>query len=121
MQTRLNRAIAIKDTVVPYLRQYGKLERTENGPAGTFGEVGPFKFCMRTPFNKPDLEPVHAPRNYGEALLMSQKTVLGYQLDIWRGTKVMSFEWDDKSMNLISFRSGDWEEELTELLSRLAG
>jgi len=52
---------------------------------------------------------------YGAAVLMSRlKPHLGFGLDIWGAQgKVLNVEWNDQGEILIvSFKRGDWEEEI---------
>ena len=109
------RARAIRDFILPFVRENGKLQRI-----GTISvldwETTDWRFMHRTPFTKwPSLD---APTdNYLEALIQqSLEPILPYGLDVWRGPKVMSIEWSDDAFNIISFHSGSWEAELLNIV-----
>jgi hypothetical protein len=110
--TRRQRAVSIRDMVLPLMRRYGRFSEGE-----IRWNTGDWTFWHRTPFSDwPGSRPIA--RNYLEAMILQHvPPVLPYGLDVWRGNKVMSCEWSDEQFRLISFRSGAWEEDL-ELFSR---
>ncbi|NKE43439.1 hypothetical protein HB662_01525 [Roseomonas frigidaquae] len=78
------------------------------------GDFGPFKILLRTPFSRwPSSPPVF--KSHHEAATWQRKPPeLDTGLDIWRGPKVLSIEWDSRvagSERIISFRRGAWEGE----------
>ena len=137
---RIARAIAIRDHVLPLIREHGTLDRHPFGKSyitttrwfcTLSGETLPERaartdqglliFSLRTPFSNWDAVRSPVP-SYAQALAKQQATrgrpVLGYGLDIWRSgsNKVLSIEWDDDGRsNLISMKPGAWEEECLAL------
>ena len=111
---RVERAKALRDFVLPLIREEGTLERV--GPAAVvLWRTHSWSFLYRTPFSR--LPSSEAPAlSYLHALLLQHvRPLLPYGLDVWHGPKVMSVEWNDIEFHLISFRSGPWEAELMNL------
>jgi hypothetical protein len=121
--TRLQKAIALRDRLVPWLTINGKIETVGNNRAScraVTADLGDFGFMYRTPFNPaPWMEPV--PKNHLEAVLLQQTGPLdlGYGLDVWyRNAKVMNLQWSTEGRtHLCGFRGGPWEEVLSSFLA----
>jgi|SRR5579862_1386036 len=118
MDTRKQRAMQIRDTVLPWLRLHGHMHGTGDVRA-LAGNASPFIFVHRTFFCSPVLQP--RPRNFREAasLQVHGGTNLPYGLDVWYNkSKVMNIEWDDAGLvHLVGFRSGVWEEALLRIIA----
>jgi hypothetical protein len=126
--TRIETAFQLRDHALAIVRRHG-----------SYQSAGDAKFLMwrgealsimhRTPFQKWQAgdAAVRALAAKHEASLDDAKyaaathglelpEVLPYGLDVWHGKKVLSLEWaDDGRARVISFKRGDWEEELSEL------
>lgn len=114
---RLDKARMIRDNVLPWLRACGTLRQLGSATM-LMWEPAPWMFMLRTPFSS---WPPEKDRrlDYQQALvrqLLQARPVRPYGLDVWHlRAKVMSVEWDDQTMGLISFRSGPWETEVLAL------
>ena len=75
----------------------------------------------RTPFTKP-MPGSRQPLTYSHALLKQQAAPdLPYTLEVWYADshKVMNVQWDaEDKIQLISFRPGAWEADLTDQAER---
>ena len=80
-----------------------------------------------TPFQKFHREPPSIPTRiegdvarYGAAVLMSQRKRLGYLLDVYdENGKVFNVHWDnDGNIEIVSFKRGNWEEEILHAVER---
>jgi hypothetical protein len=106
---------------VPLLRAHGALRRL-GGIAFLAWDPAPWRFILRTPFSDwPNLEArASSVADYQRAQAAQQalqaRPVRPYGLDAWKGKgKVLSVEWDDQELSVISFRPGPWEAELLAL------
>jgi hypothetical protein len=117
-QTRLAAALAIRDAAVCIVHRQGVIKEYEgrkgHAPKKYVGATfGPFKISYRTPFQP---QPAIRERDKYIAAQHSIKlpAILPYALDVWRGTKVLSIEWDAYgAARLIGYRRrGEWEAEL---------
>jgi hypothetical protein len=82
---------------------------------------------LTTPFQKFHMEPPKIPDRfkgnldrYAVAVRMSQsKRHLGFGLDVWgKVGKVLNVHWNDYGqIEIVSFKRGDWEEEILARLS----
>jgi hypothetical protein len=117
---RQQQAVAIRDHAVLLLRARGALVRDTAGSLMLWEPPG-WILTMRTPFsgwddgrNTPAPSFAHAAAHQAA---MQARPVLPYSLDIWRAGlgKVLSVEWDDARLNVISFKRGPWEAELLAL------
>lgn len=88
--------------------------------------IGSINLIHRTPFQR---LPQTSEKMMYEVSLFEQRTGkrvprnLEYGLDISLRTKVMNIEWsmEDREVDLVSFKRGDWEGELISYASTLAG
>jgi hypothetical protein len=73
-----------------------------------------YAFSLRTPFSSGLTGRDHPAPRYAAALArQAAKPVLGYGLDVWRGNKVLSLQWEDNGRaELISMKPGAWEAEV---------
>jgi hypothetical protein len=128
MQTRLQRALEIRDVVLPLLRINGHIFETEGsyvlgGPLSKEG-VGYVTLFYKTPF----IELIYAPRPRAllEAILSphSNGERLPFALIIrnnYPRYRLLNVEWDDaQSARVVSFRRGLWEDALLRELRSTA-
>jgi hypothetical protein len=111
-----DRALAIRDHLLPLIRDHGRLEVQRDTMRLTSMQLGPWLFNHWTPFNDLPAEQASSP-GYRRAL-ERQHTLpdLPYGLEVWRGAKVLSVLWaDDGSFAVESFVRGSWEEEALAL------
>jgi hypothetical protein len=114
--TRLSRAIAIRDHVLPLVRERGVPERFKVGDgfvSATRWKHAVFTFWLWTP----NYTPTRGPVDYAVAVAVQDaaEAALPYGLDVWHSGigKVLSLEWDQGDRaRLISMRPGSWESEL---------
>ncbi|MBV9782258.1 MAG: hypothetical protein JO264_00410 [Acidisphaera sp.] len=110
------RALAIRDRVLPLVRARGRIEN-QHGSVRLIGlEMEPWSFTHWTPFN--DLAPEEAASPGYRHALERQHTRpdLPYGLDVWRGAKVLSLMWADSgAFEVVSFVRGAWEDEALAL------
>ena len=107
-----DRALAIRDHLLPMVRDRGVLECQRDAVRVIALQLGPWLFHHWTPFN--DLSPEQASSPGYRHALERQRTGpdLPYGLEVWRGSKVLSVLWaDDGSFEVGSFVRGSWEDE----------
>jgi hypothetical protein len=108
-----DRALAIRDHLLPLVRHRGTLERQRDAVRLIALRLGPWLFKHWTPFN--DLSPEQASSpGYRHALARQHtRPDLPYGLEVWRGgAKVLSILWaDDGSCAVDTFIRGSWEGE----------
>ncbi len=105
------RALAIRDHVLPLLREGGALEVQRDTVRVVELQQDPWIFRHWTPFN--DLNPTEASSpGYRRAIERQRTQVdLPYGLDVWHGTRVLRILWaDDGSFEVASFVRGGWED-----------
>ena len=106
--------IAIRDHVLPLLRQGGAIQLQRDAVRVTELQVGIWIFHLWTPFNELSREEASSP-GYRHALERQRpRRALPYGLDIWYGTtKVLRMLWsDDKTIEVMIFVQGPWTEEV---------
>jgi hypothetical protein len=112
-----DRALAIRDRLLPLVRERGTVEVQHGAVRLVALEMDPWVFHHWTPFN--DLLPDEASSpGYRHAIERQHATPdLPYGLEVWRGgPKVLSVLWaDDGSFEVASFVRGEWEEEALAL------
>jgi len=111
-----DRALAIRDHVLPIVREHGTIEVQRSSVRLTTLKLGPLLLHHWTPFN--DLSPDDASSPGYRRALERQKIRpdLPYGLDVWRGEKVLSILWEDNgAFEVASFVRGPWEEEALAL------
>jgi hypothetical protein len=112
-----NRALAIRDHVLPLVRERGVLERQRGAVRLVSLRIGPWAFEHWTPFN--ELAPGEASSpGYRHALERQHNAPdLPYGLDVRHsGTKVLSVLWSDRgAFEVAAFARGPWEDEALAL------
>jgi hypothetical protein len=112
-----DRALAIRDHLVPLVRDRGKLELQEGSVRLIVLQTGPWTLNHWTPFNELASEQASSP-GYRHALARQHGRVdLPYGLDLWHeGAKLLSVLWaDDGSSEVARFVRGPWEHEAVAL------
>ena len=119
VSTSDDRALAIRDHLLPIVRQRGTLEN-QRGPVRLITlEMDPWVFRHWTPFN--ELSPAEASSpGYRHAVERQHtKPDLPYGLEVWHNEKMMSVLWaDDDAFQVVSFVRGPWEDEALQLRKR---
>jgi hypothetical protein len=110
------RALAIRDYLLPLIRERGALEN-QRGPVRLIVlETGDWTINHWTPFS--DLSPHEASSPGYRHALERQHTRpdLPYGLEVWRGGKVLSILWaDDGAFKIVTFVRGAWEDDALKL------
>jgi hypothetical protein len=110
-------ALAIRDRVLPMIRERGALEIQRAAVRLVALRIGPWLFEHWTPFNDLSSGEASSP-GYRHALERQHMTPdLTYGLNVWhRGSKVMSVLWADSgSSRVAEFTRGPWEDEVLAL------
>ena len=111
-----DRALAIRDHLLPLVRERGMLEN-QRGPVRLIVlQVGPWIFNHWTPFS--ELSPREASSPAYRHALERQRTRpdLPYGLDVWHSAKVLGVLWaDDGAFEVVTFVRGPWEDEALKL------
>jgi hypothetical protein len=110
------RALAIRDHVLPLLRESGALEVQRDTVRVIELRRDTWVFRHWTPFNELTSGEASSP-GYRHAI-ERQRTQpdLPYGLDVWHGTRVLRILWaDDGSFEVASFVRGAWEDEVLAL------
>jgi hypothetical protein len=113
------RAIAIRDHVLPLLRQRGTVQVQRDTVRLTELRTGMWALRHWTPFNELGQAEAASP-GYRHAIERQRtRQTMPYGLDIWHGTElamVLRVLWaDDASLDVVSFVRGPWEEEALAL------
>ena len=110
-------ALAIRDHLVPLVRERGSLEVQSGAVRVIALRTGEWVFEHWTPFN--DLSPGEASSPGYRHALQRQHTRpdLPYGLDVWHdGAKVLSVLWaDGGAFEVVGFVRGPWEGEASAL------
>ena len=111
-----DRALAIRDHLLPLIRDHGRQEVQRDTVRLISLQRGPWLFNHWTPFSELSPEEASSP-GYRHALERQRtRPDLPYGLEVWRGTKVLSVLWaDDRSFSVETFVRGSWEEEALAL------
>ena len=106
-----DRARAIRDRVLPFLREHGELELQRDTVRVIVLSRPPWKFRHWTPFNELTAGEASSP-GYRHAIQRQRaRPDLPYGLDVWHGAKVLHILWaDDGSFDVASFVRGAWED-----------
>jgi hypothetical protein len=111
-----DRARAIRDRVLPFLRARGALEVQRDTVRVIELRMPPWTFRHWTPFNALDSGEASSP-GYRHAI-ERQRTQpdLPYGLDVWHGARVLRILWAaDGPSQVVSFVRGAWEAEALAL------
>ena len=114
---RTERAVAIRDHLLPLIRVQGAMEETGgSGARMVMWKAGRFAFALRSPFTAWGIK-ASPPGSYSAALAKQRANpVLPWGLDVWHGRKVLSLQWDDAGrVEVTSFNRGPWEAEALAL------
>ena len=112
-----DRALAIRDHLLPLVRDRGTLECQRDSVRLIALQLGPWRFEHWTPFNELSPEQASSP-GYRHALARQHtRPDLPYGLEVWRGeAKVLGVLWaDDGSTAVDRFVRGSWEDEALAL------
>jgi hypothetical protein len=111
-----DRALSLRDHLLPLIRQRGKLQVQRDAVRIIALELGPWLFNHWTPFNELAAEQAASP-GYRRALEQQRsRPGLPYGLDVWHGEKVLSVLWADHGAFAVdSFIRGDWEDQALAL------
>jgi hypothetical protein len=110
------RALAIRDHLLPLVRERGTLELQRDAVRLVALEIDLWSFHHWTPFGELPPEEASSP-GYRHALERQRGTRdLPYGLDVWRGEKLLSVLWaDDGAFEVVTFVRGAWEDEVLAL------
>jgi hypothetical protein len=117
--TKLARALLLRDAALAVLRRMGVWEtipvRGARDMKFLSARIGSVQISYRTPFQRvPQAANAVKYRAAQHGLTVPQN--LPYGLDVWAPNKVLNMEWDDEgNYEIVSFRPGAWEAELTAL------
>ena len=121
LQSRMNlrlisssddRALAIRDHLLPLVRARGVLECQRDAVRVIALQLGPWLFNHWTPFNDLSPEQASSPGYRHAVERQHTRPDLPYGLEVWRGVKVLSVLWaDDGCLEVATFVRGAWEEE----------
>ena len=115
--TDTRRAIAIRDHVLPLLRQHGTVEVQRDVVRLTELRIRAWVLRFWTPFNELGREEASSP-GYRHAIERQRsRKSLPYGLDIWeKSARVFRILWsDDGTVDVVSFVRGQWEDEVLRL------
>jgi hypothetical protein len=110
------RALAIRDHLLPLIRARGRLQNQREPVRLIVLEMGEWTVNHWTPFS--DLSPGEASSPGYRHAIERQHTRpdLPYGLEVWRGSKVLSILWsDDGSFKVVTFVRGSWEDDALKL------
>jgi hypothetical protein len=111
-----DRALVIRDHVLPLIREHGMLE-VQHGPVRVITlRMHPWMFTHWTPFNELSSEEASSP-GYRHALARQHaRPDMPYGLDVWRGAKVLSVLWAERGdFEVLCFVRGPWEDQVLAL------
>jgi len=112
-----DRALAIRDHLVPLIRARGSLEVQRDTVRLTSLQMGPWTLTHWTPFNELDRDEASSP-GYRHALQRQHAGPrLPYGVEVWhQEVMVLRVVWaDDNTSEVISFVCGPWEDEALRL------
>jgi hypothetical protein len=107
---------AIRDHILPLLREYGVLEVQRDTVRVVELKIDDWAFRHWTPFNELTAGEASSP-GYRRAIERQHtRPDLPYGLDVSHGEKVLSILWaDDGSIEVATFVRGAWDDEALEL------
>jgi hypothetical protein len=111
-----DRALAIRDHVLPILRDRGALEVQRDTVRLIELRMAPWTFRHWTPFSALDPGEASSP-GYRHAIeRQHSQPDLPYGLDVWYGARVLRILWaTDGSFQVAGFVRGPWEDEVLAL------
>src|ERR1700744_5864163 len=117
VMTDTSQAIAIRDHVLPLLREHGTVAVHRDVVRLTELQIRAWLLRFWTPFNELGREEASSP-GYRHAIEKQRsRKSLPYGLDIWEGAvRVFRIQWsDDGTVDVASFVRGQWEDEVLGL------
>ena len=110
------RALAIRDHVLPLLRERGTLQIQRDAVRLIELRMDQWTFRHWTPFNELHAGEASSP-GYRRAIERQRgQRDLPYGFEIWHGAKVLRVLWgDDGSFDVVSFARGPWEDSALAL------
>jgi hypothetical protein len=112
-----DRALAIRDRLVPLVRGQGTLE-VQRGPVRLVAlRTGPWMIEHWTPFGELSPDEASSPGYRHAVERQRTRPDLPYGLDLWRdGARVLGVLWsDDGAYEVAAFVRGPWEDEALAL------
>jgi hypothetical protein len=115
--TDTGRAIAIRDHILPLLRQYGTVGVQRDAVRLTELRIRGWVFHLWTPFNELGREEASSPGYRHAVERQRARKALPYGLDIWEGAaRVLRILWSgDGTVDVARFVRGQWEDEVLRL------
>lgn len=106
-----DRVIAIRDHVLPLVRERGALEVQRDTVRVIELRIAPWMFRHWTPFNELSPSEASSP-GYRRAIeRQHSRPALPYGLEVWHGAKVLRVLWDDDGrFDVADFVRGAWED-----------
>jgi hypothetical protein len=109
------RAVAIRDRILPLLRQHGVVQSQRDTVRLTELRIGAWAFRHWTPFNELGRDEASSP-GYRHAIERQRtRQTLPYGLEVWHGpqvAKVLRILWArNGTIEVADFVRGPWEEE----------
>jgi hypothetical protein len=106
-----DRALAIRDHILPLLRNQGALEIQRDTVRIVELRLAEWTFRHWTPFNELTRGEAASP-GYRHAIERQHtQSDLPYGLDVWHGARVLRILWaDDGKVAVVSFVRGAWED-----------
>ena len=110
-----DRALAIRDHLLPLLREHGAVQVQRDTVRLTDLRMGVWTFSHWTPFNELGQDEASSPGYRHAVERQRTRQTLPYGLDIWHGpegAKVLRILWAEAgTIEVESFIRGPWEEE----------
>lgn len=105
-----HRALELRDHLLPLVRARGVIEHQQGAVRTTALETGKWRILHWTPFNELSADQASSPA-YRQALHGQwTREPLGYGLDVWFGSKVLSVLWNHEGRyHVLLFTRGEWE------------
>jgi hypothetical protein len=114
-----DRAVVIRDHILPLLRQHGAVQMQRDTVRLTELRIGVWAFRHWTPFNELGGDEASSPGYRHAVERQRARRALPYGLDVWHGAelaKVMRILWaQDGTIEVANFVRGPWEEEVLVL------
>ncbi|MEJ0017298.1 MAG: hypothetical protein WDN25_12155 [Acetobacteraceae bacterium] len=112
-------ALAIRDHILPLLRQRGTMQVQRDAVRLTELRTGVWAFRHWTPFNEIGADEASSPGYRRAVERQRAQAPMPYGFEVWYGTepdKVLRILWaEDGSIQVASFVRGPWEEEALSL------
>ena len=110
------RALAIRDHLLPLIRERGALENQRGAVRLIVLETGDWTVNHWTPFSDLSSGEASSPGYRHAVERQHTRLDLPYGLEVWRGSKVLSILWsDDGSFKVVTFVRGSWEDDALKL------